>query len=272
MSRPTSRHPDQAKPLRIRVFSAANDVDAFAAREIAELVQARATSGKPCVLGLAAGSTPIAVYRMLVRFYGQGLSFANVVTFNLDEYYPMQPSSPHSYTRFMRENFLNHVDLDPARVHVLDASLQVHRVAEHCEHYEQAIAAAGGIDLQLLGIGRNGHIGFNEPGSPRTSRTRLVTLDEATRRDAQRSFGEDEVPRQAITMGIGSILRARGILLLAVGSHKAAIIAKAVQGAVTAEVPASFLQGHANASVCLDRSAAESLSRVTQTYHQATEP
>jgi glucosamine-6-phosphate deaminase len=197
---------------------------------------------------------------MLVHLHGQGLSFANVVTFNLDEYFPMPPSSPHSYTRFMQENFLNHVDLDPASVHGLDGSLRIHRVAEHCERYERAIVDAGGIDLQLLGIGRNGHIGFNEPGSPRTSRTRLVTLDEATRRDARVSFGEDAVPRQAITMGIDSILRARRILLLAVGGHKAAIVARAAEAAVTDEVPASFLQEHPNASVYLDRTAAECLS------------
>ena len=247
----------------VRVFSDAYDVDALAAREIAKLVRERGDSGRPCVLGLAAGVTPILVYRTLVRLHREGLSFADVVTFNLDEYYPMQPSSPHSYSRFVRENFLNHVDLDPANAHVLDGSLRVDSVAEHCERYERCIAAAGGIDLQLLGIGRNGHVGFNEPGSPRKSRTRLVTLDETTRRDAQASFGEDEVPQQAITMGIDSILRARRVLLLAVGSHKATIVAKAVDGPVIHEVPASFLQEHPNASVYLDRTAAEGLRRVS---------
>ena len=264
MSRQRSRDPDQAGPLDVRTFSNANDVGAVAAQEIAELVQKRGDSGRPCVLGLAAGVTPIAVYRVLVRLHGQGLSFANVVTFNLDEYYPMQPCSPHSYSRFIREHFLNHVDLDSASAHELDGSLPGHRAAEHCERYERAIAAAGGIDLQLLGIGRNGHIGFNEPGSQRTSRTRLVTLDEATRRDAQVAFGEHEVPQLAITMGIGSILSARRILLLAVGNHKAPIVAKAVEGVVTDEVPASFLQEHPNASVYLDRTAGECLSRVRQ--------
>ena len=250
--------------MYVRVFSNANAVGAAAAQEIAALVKARKTSNGTCVLGLAAGATPITVYRVLVRLHRGGLSFLNAVTFNLDEYYPMPASSPHSYARFMRENFLDYVDLDPANVHVLDGSLRVNRIAEHCERYERCIAAAGGIDLQLLGIGRNGHIGFNEPGSRRTSRTRLVTLDEATRRDALASFGEDQVPQQAITMGVDSILRARRILLLAVGSHKATIVAKTIEGKVTDEVPASFLQQHPNVSVYVDRAAAESLSRVSQ--------
>jgi len=250
--------------MDVRVFSNANAIAALAAQEIAALVKAREASNRTCVLGLAAGATPIAVYRALIRLYRQGLSFLNVVTFNLDEYFPMRASSPHSYARFMRDNFLDYVDLDPANIHVLDGSLPDDRVAEHCERYERCIAAAGGIDLQLLGIGRNGHIGFNEPGSRRTSRTRLVTLDEATRHDAQDSFGKDEIPRQAITMGVESILRARRILLLAVGGHKATIITKTIEGNVTDEVPASFLQQHPNVSVYVDRTAAESLSRVTQ--------
>jgi glucosamine-6-phosphate deaminase len=250
--------------MDVRIFSNAHAAGDVAAREIAALVKTREASNRTCVLGLAAGATPITVYRALIRLYRQGLSFLNVVTFNLDEYYPMPASSPHSYARFMRENFLDYVDLNPANVHVLDGSLRLDRVAEHCERYERCIAAAGGIDLQLLGIGRNGHIGFNEPGSPRTSRTRLVTLDEATRHDAQGSFGIDETPKQAITMGVDSILQARRILLLAVGSHKAPIVAKTIAGTVTDEVPASFLQQHSNVSVYVDRAAAESLSSVSQ--------
>jgi glucosamine-6-phosphate deaminase len=250
--------------MDVRIFPNVHAVDDFAAREIAALIEARAVGGKLCVLGLAAGVTPIAVYRVLIDLYRHGLSFANVATFNLDEYYPISPSSPRSCCRFIRENFLDHVDLDPANVHELDGSIPVQHVAEHCARYEQAIVAAGGIDLQLLGIGRNGHIGFNEPGSPRSSRTRLVTLDAVTRRDAQGSFGQDEVPQHAITMGIDSILSARQILLLAAGRHKAAIVGRAVEAAVTGEVPASFLQEHANASVYLDPAAAERLSRFSQ--------
>lgn len=247
--------------MDVSVFSNTSAVDAFAADQIATLVREREARNRTCVLGLAAGATPMPVYRELIRLYRQGLSFAGVVTFNLDEYYPMSPSSPHSYCRFMRDHFLDHVDLDPANVHELDGSLRVHRIAKLCERYEQAITAAGGIDLQLLGIGRNGHIGFNEPGSPRASRTRLVTLDAVTRRDAQESFGQDAVPRQAITMGIGSILRARRILLLAAGAHKAGIVADAVEGAVTEKVPASFLQEHPDVSIYLDQTAAARLAR-----------
>jgi glucosamine-6-phosphate deaminase len=250
--------------MDVKVFSNANAIAAHAAQEIAALVKAREASNRTCVLGLAAGATPISVYRVLIRLHRQGLSFLNAVTFNLDEYYPMRASSPHSYARFMRENLLDYVDLDPANTHVLDGSLPVDRVAVHCERYERRMAAAGGVDLQLLGIGRNGHIGFNEPGSLRTSCTRLVTLDEATRRDAQDFFGKDDVPRQAITMGVDSILRARRILLLAVGSHKATIVAKTIEGKVTDTVPASFLQQHPNVSVYVDRTAAERLSQVSK--------
>ncbi len=250
--------------MDIRIFSTANELSAFTAQEIIELVRARKSSNRTCVLGLAAGATPVAVYQNLVRLHRQGQSFANVVTFNLDEFYPMPPNSPHSFSRFMRENFLNLVDLDPANIHEFDGSLRNHGVAEFCERYGRAIAGAGGIDLQLLGIGRNGHIGFNEPGAARTSRTRLVNLDTVTRRDARDSFGADEVPHQAITMGIGSILSARRILLLAVGRHKTAILAKALDGAVTDKVPASFLQKHPCASAYLDRTAAERLARVNQ--------
>lgn len=264
MTRLHSRDPDHARPLQVKVFSDARAVGAAAAQEIAGLVQERADSGRPCVLGLAAGVTPIEVYRTLVHLHGQALSFANVVTFNLDEYYPIPSSSPHSCCRLIRENFLDHVDLVPANIHALDGSLPVSRVAEHCEQYERWITTAGGVDLQLLGIGRNGHIGFNEPRSPRTSRTRLVTLDELTRRDAKAAFAEVEVPQQALTMGIDSILRARRVLLLAVGSQKASIVAKAVEGTVTDAVPASFLQEHADASVYLDRAAAQGLSRVSK--------
>jgi glucosamine-6-phosphate deaminase len=249
--------------MDVRVFSDANAIAGLAAQEIAALVKGREARDKTCVLGLAAGTTPISVYRVLIGLHRQGLSFVNVVTFNLDEYYPIQASSPHSYARFMRENLFDYVDLDPENTHMLDGSLPVDRLAKHCERYERRVAAAGGVNLQLLGIGRNGHIGFNEPGSLRTSCTRLVTLDEATRRDAQDSFGKDEVPKQAITMGVDSILRAQRILLLAVGSHKASIVARTIEGKVTDAVPASFLQQHPNVSVYVDRAAAASLSRVS---------
>lgn len=234
------------------------------AREIAELIRARAAAGAHAVLGLATGSTPQEVYAELVRQHrDEGLSFANVVTFNLDEYWPMPPERLQSYRRFMDEHLFNHVDIDRANVHVPDGGVAHDRVAEYCAAYEQQIADAGGIDLQILGIGRTGHIGFNEPGSPLASRTRLITLDKVTRLDAASDFfGEWNVPRKAITMGVGTILDAGRVILLAFGEQKAPIIREAVEGPVTEAVAASFLQRHTNATIALDRDAARELTPI----------
>jgi glucosamine-6-phosphate deaminase len=191
------------------------------------------------------------------------LSFANVETFNLDEYWPMDPSSLHSYRRFMQEHLFGLVDLDPAKCHVPRGDLKREAIAAECARYEQAIRAAGGIDLQLLGIGKTGHIGFNEPGSGAQSRTRLVTLDTITRRDAAADFfGEDNVPRQAITMGIATILEAREIILLATGEHKAGILRRAVEGDIDHDIAATFLQQHSAATIYADQAAAADLTRV----------
>jgi glucosamine-6-phosphate deaminase len=233
------------------------------AAEIAELIRKRADEHRPCVLGLATGSTPVGVYDELVRLHQEeGLSFANVITFNLDEYYPMQPHELQSYVRFMREHLFDLVDIDPANAHIPDGTVAAEEVGHFCEQYEAAIAACGGIDIQLLGIGRTGHIGFNEPGSGRESRTRLITLDHVTRIDAASDFfGEENVPRRAITMGVGTILDARKIFMLAFGEHKSAIVAQAVEGPVTPTVAASFLQQHADSHVILDEAAAAELTR-----------
>ncbi len=233
------------------------------AKEIAELIRKRAEEHRPCVLGLATGSTPVGVYDELVRLHQEeGLSFANVITFNLDEYYPMQPHELQSYVRFMKEHLLDLVDIDPANAHIPDGTVAPEEVSQFCEQYEAAIAACGGIDIQLLGVGRTGHIGFNEPGSGRESRTRLITLDRVTRIDAASDFfGEENVPRRAITMGVGTILDARKIFMLAFGEHKAAIVAQAVEGPVTPTVAASFLQQHPDAHVVLDEAAAAELTR-----------
>ena len=175
----------------------------------------------------------------------EGLSFQHVVTFNLDEYFPMSPDELQSYVRFMREHLFDHVDIDPENVHIPDGTIAEEQVDDYCRQYEAAIRAAGGIDIQLLGIGRTGHIGFNEPGSGRDSRTRLITLDRVTRGDAASDFfGEEHVPRRAITMGVGSILDARQVMLVAFGEGKAAVVAKAVEGEVSPIIAASFLQGH----------------------------
>lgn len=234
------------------------------ARRIADLVAERNRAGRPTVLGLATGSTPIGVYRELIRLHREeGLSFQRVVTFNLDEYYPMAPGSVHSYHRFMWENFFDAVDVDRANVHIPRGDIPRESVAAECAAYERAIAAAGGIDLQLLGIGKTGHIGFNEPGSGGDSRTRRISLDPVTRKDAAADFfGEDNVPREAITMGVGTILDAREILILATGEHKAEIIRKAVEGEVDLEVAATFLQRHPNTTCYVDRAAAALLTPV----------
>ncbi len=245
------------------VFDQPAEVSVHVAHEIARLIRARAAVAQRCVLGLATGSTPMTVYEELVRLHREEhLSFANVVTFNLDEYYPMEAAALQSYHRFMAEHLFDHVDISADAVHLPDGTIDRADVPRHCDAYEQAIADAGGIDLQLLGIGRTGHIGFNEPGSGRASRTRLITLDRVTRQDAASDFfGEPNVPRRAITMGVGTILDAKRIMLLALGEQKSVIVAAAVESPPTDNVTASFLQDHANAGVYLDRAAAEGLTR-----------
>jgi len=245
------------------VFAQAEQASAAVAGEIAALVRARQTAGKRCVLGLATGSTPTGVYAELVRLHEQeGLSFKGVITFNLDEYFPMQPNDLQSYRRFMDEHLFNHIDINKADTHVPDGTLPIDKVSGFCAEYERAIQEAGGLDLQLLGIGRTGHIGFNEPGSGADSRTRLITLDGVTRRDAASDFfGEQYVPRRAITMGVGTILQARRVIMMAFGEGKAPVVAKAIEGPITPAVAASFLQTHADAKVILDEAAAAQLGR-----------
>ncbi len=234
------------------------------ADRIAHIV-ARETAAKGrCVLGLATGSTPLGIYRELIRRHQAGeLDFSRVVTFNLDEYYPMPAESPHSYRRYMWENLFAHVNIRPEQVHIPDGSVPREQLAEHCAAFERAIALAGGIDFQMLGIGKSGHIGFNEPGSAADERTRLVTLDIVTRKDAAADFfGEDNVPREAITMGVATILEAREVALIATGEHKAEIVARAVEGEVSQDVAATFLQRHPNATAYLDLAAAADLTRI----------
>ena len=247
----------------IAEFPGSQEASRAVAREIAALIRARQQEGRPCVLGLATGSTPVSLYAELVRLHrAEKLSFANVTTFNLDEYYPLAPEHAQSYRRFMRTHLFDHVDLDPARTHLPSGTVPKPEVDAHCAAYEEAIAAAGGIDLQILGIGRTGHIGFNEPGSPRHSLTRLVTLDPLTRRDASADFGGDlATPRHALTMGVRSILNARRVILMAWGQHKADIVRQALEGEVGPRVTASFLQEHPNALFVLDAAAAGSLTR-----------
>lgn len=234
------------------------------AHRIAAVIRARNADGHLAVLGLATGSTPIGVYRELVRMHREeGLSFARVATFNLDEYLPMEPESPHSYHRFMWTHLFSHIDIDPANVHLLDGRVTGAAIESHCAAFEAAIEAAGGIDFQLLGIGKTGHIGFNEPGSGLDSRTRRIHLDRITRRDAASSFfSERHVPHEALTMGVATILAAREIAILATGEHKATIVRRAVEGEVDLGVPATFLQRHPHATFYCDAAAAAELTRV----------
>ena len=250
--------------LRVEILEPPDALARAVADRIAGLVRARAEAKRPCVLGLATGSTPVGVYRELIRQHREErLSFHGVETFNLDEYWPMPVDSVHSYRRFMQENFFDLIDIDPARTHVPPGNLAADQLDASCLEYEAAIRDAGGIDLQLLGVGKSGHIGFNEPGSGADSRTRLIRLDPITRRDAAADFfGEQNVPRQAITMGVATILAAREICLLATGEHKSGIVRRAVEGDVDHAVAATFLQRHANTTVYCDAAAAAELTRV----------
>lgn len=249
--------------IPIRVFDHAADASVAVARHIAELIRERGRENRLCVLGLATGSTPVGVYKELVRMHREeGLSFQNVVTFNLDEYYPMQPDALQSYVRFMHEHLFDHIDIPAENINIPDGTLDKREIAKFCADYETRIEMLGGLDIQLLGIGRTGHIGFNEPGSSKTSTTRLITLDRITRADAASDFfGEENVPRRAITMGVGTILAAHEIIIMAFGEHKAEIVSRAVEGEVTPSVSASFLQEHPRAKFILDRSAAQGLTR-----------
>jgi len=240
-----------------------DDIARLVAERIAAIIRDRTARGKPAVLGLATGSTPIGVYRELIRLHKAGLSFRNVITFNLDEYYPMPVDSVHAYYRYMWENLFSHIDIEPSNVHLPPGTIAREHVDEACREYEAQIEQAGGIDFQILGIGKTGHIGFNEPGSGEKSRTRLVHLDNVTRKDAAADFfGENNVPREAITMGVATILGAREIAILATGEHKSAIVRRAVEGEIDREVAATFLQRHANTTFYVDRAAAAELTRV----------
>lgn len=248
----------------VAVYASSAEASAAVAGELAGLIRERQRQQRKAVLGLATGSTPQGLYDELVRLHrDEGLSFENVVTFNLDEYWPMDPAALQSYHRFMAEALFDHVDIRRENIHIPDGRLAQEDIPSFCAEYERAIRDAGGIDCQILGIGRTGHVGFNEPGSPRDSRTRLITLDRVTRMDAASDFfGERHVPRRAITLGVGTIMEARRIVLMGFGEGKAPILRRAIEGDVTPAVAASYLQQHANAEFVLDRAAASELTAV----------
>ena len=246
------------------IFENRNEASVAVANEIAQVIKANNKKNKPTVLGLATGSSPIKVYEELIRLHKEeNLSFKNVITFNLDEYYPMTPEDINSYHYFMNEYLFKHIDIQPENIHIPNGNIALNEVKDFCINYEQQIKDAGGLDFQLLGIGRSGHIGFNEPGSHINSGTRLVTLNHITRVDAAPAFkGLRNVPRKAITMGIASIMQAKRIILLAWGEKKAEIIKETVEGNISSSIPATFLQKHENTTFVLDKDAAESLTRI----------
>lgn len=255
---------EQREKIKTVVYADADQASAMLAGEIAALIRSNEAAGRKTVLGLATGSTPVRLYRQLIRLHREEkLSFKNVITFNLDEYHGLPRTHPESYWRFMHDQLFDHIDLPASQINIPDGTVPRQEVFASCQRYEAAIKAAGGLDLQILGIGRTGHIGFNEPGSGRDSRTRLVTLDSLTRRDAARDFlGEANVPRHAITMGVGTILAARKIALLAWGESKAHVVARAIEETPTDSLPASFLQGHPDVTFLIDHAAAGELTRV----------
>ena len=254
----------EIEKIPVKIFAASEEASIFVANEIAALITLRQSEGKPCVLGLATGSTPTRMYAELVRMHKeQKLSFENVHTFNLDEYYPMNPDALQSYVRFMKEHLFNHINIPKQNIHIPDGTLAREDVQQFCDDYEKSIERLGGIDVQVLGIGRTGHIGFNEPGSTDRSVTRLITLDQVTRMDAASDFfGEENVSRKAITMGVGTIMKARRVIMMAWGEGKAAIVQRAIEGPVTDQIPSTFLQKHPKTLVVLDAAASSKLTAV----------
>lgn len=246
------------------IFESSLEASALVAHEIAALIRDKQEKNENCVLGLATGSSPIKVYEELVRMHKEeGLSFSNVITFNLDEYYPMDKANIQSYWFFMHEHLFDHIDILPENINIPDGKVSPEDLYQYCIDYEMKIEAVGGLDFQLLGIGRTGHIGFNEPGSHFNSGTRNITLDHLTRADAAPAFlGIDNVPRKAITMGIGTVRKAKRIVLLAWGVNKAGIIKKTIEGEITSNVPATYLQEHNNTTFILDKGASTELTRV----------
>jgi len=254
---------DSFEKIPVKVYPDIQQGSLAVAREIATLIRDKQIQKLTCVLGLATGSTPKTLYAELVRMHKEEkLSFKNVVTFNLDEYYPIDNDALQSYNRFMRANLFDHIDIKPKNIHIPNGEIKKEDIKSHCSQYEKMIEDAGGIDLQILGIGNNGHIGFNEPGSGIYSKTRIITLDNSTRIANAYEFANiSQVPRLAITMGISTIMKSKKIILMAWGPGKAPVIKKAAEEEVTEKVPASLLQNHDDVTFVMDETAAAELTR-----------
>ena len=247
--------------MRVLIVKDYDEMSKKAADIVAELVKRKPN----CVLGLATGSTPEGLYSELVRRHKEeGLDFSKVITFNLDEYYGLPGTHPQSYRYFMNEKLFNGINIRKENTLVPDGKVPIKDIEKFCKEYEEKIKKAGGIDLQVLGIGGDGHIAFNEPGSSLSSRTRLVALNEQTIKDNSRFFSSvDDVPKYALSMGVGTILEAKELLFLANGEKKAEVVAKAIEGPITSSITASALQLHPKVTVILDEGAAKMLSRVS---------
>ncbi len=254
---------DTFEKITVNIFPDLKQGSIAVAKEIAAFIREKQSKKEKCVIGLATGSTPKTLYAELVRMHREEkLSFKNVITFNLDEYYPINNDALQSYNRFMQTHLFNHIDINPKNIHIPNGEIKKENIKDHCRQYEKMIKDAGGIELQILGIGNNGHIGFNEPGSGIYSKTRLITLDNTTRIANAYEFANiSEVPRLAITMGIGEILKAKKIILMAWGSGKAPVIKQTVEEEITEHVPASLLQNHDDVSFYVDEAAASELTR-----------
>lgn len=254
---------DSFEKVPVKIFSSASEGSKIVAQEIAQLIREKAARNENCILGMATGNTPVLLYKELVRMHREeGLSFQNVITFNLDEYYPIEKTAYQSYWSFMHRNLFNHIDIEPSNIYIPDGTWPKESIKKYCAAYEQKLVDLGGVDLQLLGIGLNGHIGFNEPGSGQFSKTRLVNLENTTRIANTYEFENiSKVPRMALTMGISNIMQAKRILLMAWG-QKAAIVARSVEGNVTEQIPASILQQHTDCTFIIDEAASTELTRV----------
>jgi glucosamine-6-phosphate deaminase len=259
---------DSLEKIAVKIFPSSTSGSNYVARVIADMIHEKEAAGKKCIIGLATGSSPKTLYAELVRMHKhEGLSFKNVITFNLDQYYPMEADALQSYHYFMRKNLFEQTDIDPNNYFLPDGMVPKDKVKEHCAAYEKKIADAGGLDLQILGIGVNGHIGFNEPGSGIYTKTRLITLDNSTRIANAYEFGNmSQVPRMAITMGISTILKSKKIILMAWGQTKAPVIQKAVEEDDTEDIPASLLQNHDDCTFVIDEGCASELARIKKPW------